>query len=224
MTLPILLACIFFAGLLLIWCVLYFGSRWFGRTQSEQAAHAAQALERMFIFTDARKIIVISILCILILPVAAWIITSNVVAIVAMVIAALVAPRFTVKYIAKRRLSMFEQQLPDALLMIVGALKAGASLPLALESVAQDGMPPVSQEFGLLLRELRMGVDFTTALRNLEKRVPLEDVVLITSGMALAREVGANLAETLDSIGRTIRLKLQMDGKIRSLTAHGTAG
>jgi tight adherence protein B len=105
--------------------------------------------------------------------------------------------------------------------MITGALRAGASLPIALESVASEGKPPVSQEFALLLREMRLGVDFAVALQNLEKRVPLQDLAMVTSGMMLAREVGANLAETLESISKTIRAKLQMEGKIRSLTAQG---
>ena len=125
------------------------------------------------------------------------------------------------RFIATRRLRRFEQQLPDALLMITGALRAGASLPIALEGVVSEAKPPISQEFDLFLRELRLGVDFGEALEALEKRVPLADLALVTGGMALSREVGANLAETLESIAKTIRAKLQMEGKIRSLTAQG---
>jgi len=137
------------------------------------------------------------------------------------VVAAFVSPRFVVRWLAQRRLHQFEQQLPDALLMVTGALHAGASLTIALESVASEGKPPISQEFELLLRELRLGVDFSVALRNMERRVPLQDLAMVTAGMALSREVGANLAETLESIAKTIRAKLQMEGKIRSLTAQG---
>lgn len=216
-----LIAAIFLAMLALAWLALYFGSRWFGARQNETAAHAKADLEGMFIFTDANRIMALNLAVLIVLPVVAWVLTGNVVLVLMCVVLAFVAPRFVVRYIARRRLRQFEQQLPDALMMITGALRAGASLPIALDSVASEGKPPISQEFALLLRELRLGVDFAVALEAMEKRVPLADLALVTSGMALSREVGANLAETLESIAKTIRAKLQMEGKIRSLTAQG---
>ncbi|MEW6373608.1 MAG: type II secretion system F family protein [Pseudomonadota bacterium] len=216
-----LIVAIFAAMLALAWLALYFGSRWFSARQNETAAHAKADLEGMFIFTDANRIMALNLAVLIVLPVVAWVLTGNVVLVLMCVVLAFVAPRFVVRYIARRRLRQFEQQLPDALMMITGALRAGASLPIALDSVASEGKPPISQEFALLLRELRLGVDFAVALEAMEKRVPLADLALVTSGMALSREVGANLAETLESIAKTIRAKLQMEGKIRSLTAQG---
>jgi len=218
---PALLILFFFCGLALIWMVLHFGLRWLSRREAKDAASAASDLEQMFIFTDAERIMFVNLAVLIVLPVIAWVITGNVVIVGLCVVLAFVAPRFVLRYISKRRLRMFESQLPDALLMITGALRAGASLPMALESVATEAKPPLSQEFELLLRELRLGTDFLVALQNMERRVPLEDLAMVTAGMKLAREVGANLAETLESISRTLRAKLQMEGKIRSLTAQG---
>lgn len=218
--LPMLLI-VFAAGLALIWMALHFGSRALARRQTSDASNAAADLESMFIFTDANRILLINVAVLIALPVVAWFVTGNALVVGACVALAFVAPRYVLRYIAARRLRLFESQLPDALMMITGALRAGASLPIALESVSNEGLPPVSQEFELLLREMRLGTDFTVALQNLERRVPLQDVAMVTAGMALAREVGANLAETLESIAGTIRAKLQMEGKIRSLTAQG---
>jgi tight adherence protein B len=218
--LPMLLI-VFAAGLALIWMALHFGSRALARRQTSDASNAAADLESMFIFTDANRILLINVAVLIALPVVAWFVTGNALVVGACVALAFVAPRYVLRYIASRRLRLFESQLPDALMMITGALRAGASLPIALESVSNEGLPPVSQEFELLLREMRLGTDFTVALQNLERRVPLQDVAMVTAGMALAREVGANLAETLESIAGTIRAKLQMEGKIRSLTAQG---
>lgn len=218
--LPMLLI-VFAAGLALIWMALHFGSRALARRQTSDASSAAADLESMFIFTDANRILLINVAVLIALPVVAWLVTGNALVVGACVALAFVAPRYVLRYIASRRLRLFESQLPDALMMITGALRAGASLPIALESVSSEGLPPVSQEFELLLREMRLGTDFTVALQNLERRVPLQDVAMVTAGMALAREVGANLAETLESIAGTIRAKLQMEGKIRSLTAQG---
>ncbi|PKB21241.1 type II secretion system F family protein [Janthinobacterium sp. 64] len=217
----IIIAVFFICGLGLIWMLLYFGSRWFSKRQDRQAKNAKSDLEDMFIFTDANRLMVINVSVLIALPVVAWFATGNILIVGFCVALAFIAPRYVVRFIAFRRLRLFEQQLPDALMMITGALRAGASLPIALESVANEGKPPVSQEFELLLREMRLGIDFGVALQNLERRVPLQDLAMVTTGMALAREVGANLAETLESIARTIRAKLQMEGKIRSLTAQG---
>jgi tight adherence protein B len=211
----------FLLGMGLIWAALHYGGRWFGQRQSAKASEAAQALEGMFIFTGAQRLQALNLVVLIMLPVVAWLLTGKIALVLLCVALAFVAPRWIVRMLTQRRLDQFEQQLPDALLMITGALRAGASLPIALESVATEGKPPISQEFELLLRELRLGVDFGVALRNLERRVPLQDLAMVTAGMALSREVGANLAETLDSIAKTIRAKLQMEGKIKSLTAQG---
>jgi len=217
----ILIAVIFVAVFLLMWGVLYFGTRWFNARQDSHAKAAKSDLEAMFIFTDANRLMAINLAVLIFLPVLAWVLTGNVILVGVCVVLAFLAPRYVLAFIARRRLLQFEQQLPDALLMITGALRAGASLPIAMDSVASEGKPPISQEFELLLREMRLGVDFGDALESMEKRVPLADLALVTAGMALSREVGANLAETLESIAKTVRAKLQMEGKIRSLTAQG---
>lgn len=217
----VLLGVIFAAVLLLVWLALFFGSRWFTRRQNASASAAQANLEAMFIFTDADKIMAVNVLALILLPVVAWVVTGRLIIVGACVVIAFVAPRYILRFIAQRRLNRFEQQLPDALLMISGALRAGASLTIALDSVASEGDAPISQEFELMLREMRLGLDMGVALERLEKRVPLQDLAMVTAGMALSREVGANLAETLESISKTIRAKLQMEGKIRSLTAQG---
>lgn len=203
------------------WAVLHFGSRWFAHRQKNEASQAASELESMFIFTGTNRVLAINVVLVILLPVLAWGFTGNLVLVGLCVVAAFFIPRKVLRHLARKRLRRIEEQLPDTILMIVGALRAGASLPLALESAANEGKPPISQEIELLLREIRVGVDFGVALRNLERRVPVQDVAMLTAGMALSREVGANLAETLDAIGKTVRAKLQMEGKIRSLTAQG---
>lgn len=215
------IALVFATVLGLAWLALHLGTRWFSRRQNAAASAAKANLEAMFIFTDADRILALNVLVLIALPVLAWFVTGNLLIVGACVVLAFVAPRWILRFIAQRRLRQFEAQLPDALLMITGALRAGASLPVALDSVATDGKQPIAQEFELMLREMRLGLDMAVALERLEKRVPLSDLAMVTAGMALSREVGANLAETLESIARTIRAKLQMEGKIRSLTAQG---
>lgn len=210
--------CFSFLGL---WVALHFGTKWFAARQGQAAADAKANLEGMFIFTDENRILAINVAIVIILPIVAWVVSGSVAIVGACVILAFLAPRIVLKWIAKRRLRQFENQLPDALMMMSGALRAGASLAMALDSVATEGRPPISQEFELVQREMRLGVDLSVALEGMERRVPLQDLALVSSGLLLAREVGANLAETLESLAKTVRARLQMEGKIRSLTAQG---
>ena len=212
---------VFAIALLVLWIALQFGTRWFARRQGQAAADAKSNLEGMFIFTDENRILAINVAVLIMLPLVAWVVSGSVPVVGACVVVAFLAPRAVLRFIAKRRLRQFEGQLPDALMMMSGALRAGASLAMALDSVAMEGRPPISQEFELLQRELRLGVDLADALEGMERRVPLPDLALVTAGLLLAREVGANLAETLESLAKTVRARLQMEGKIRSLTAQG---
>ena len=72
-----------------------------------------------------------------------------------------------------------------------------------------------------MLRELRIGVGFNETMDNLSRRLPETEVHLVTSAMKVSREIGGGLAETLERIADTLRKRLQMEGKIRSLTAQG---
>ncbi|MET0323195.1 MAG: type II secretion system F family protein [Duganella sp.] len=218
---PVLVGAIFLAVLLLLWLFLYFGSRALSHHQQRLANTAQSDLAGMFIFTDAERIFALNLALAAAAPIVVWCVSGNL--LLALLAAALpmAAPHLLLRMISRRRLRRFEHQLPDALLMMAGSLRAGASLGMALDAVAAESAPPVSQEFELLQRELRLGADFAVALGALEHRVPLPDLTLVTSAMALSREVGANLAETLESLAKTLRARLQMEGKIRSLTAQG---
>lgn len=217
----IFVGAVFTVALLMLWLGLQFGTRWVAQRQGQAAANAKSNLEGMFIFTDENKILALNVAVLILLPVLAWVLSGSLAIVGACVVLAFLAPRFVLRFIATRRLRRFENQLPDALMMMSGALRAGASLAMALDSVAMEGRPPISQEFELVQRELRLGVDLSVALEAMERRVPLQDLALVTAGLLLAREVGANLAETLESLAKTVRARLQMEGKIRSLTAQG---
>lgn len=130
-------------------------------------------------------------------------------------------PRVVLKVLIQRRLKTFEKQLPDAMLMLAGSLRAGASLSIALDNLVKESEAPLSQEFALFIRERKLGVDLDTSIANMEQRIPLEDLFMCFSAFQISREVGGNLAETLELLAETLRKKLEMDGKIDSLTAQG---
>ncbi|GGI18509.1 MAG: type II secretion system F family protein [Oxalicibacterium faecigallinarum] len=191
------------------------------RQRSQLEMSTKTTLADMFIFLDPTTIFYYNMAALVVVPTLVWLFTSNPVFVTFSAIATLILPKVYIKALSTRRLKRFEEQLPDALLMISGAMRAGASLNVAMESMVKEQRPPLSQEFELLLREQRLGVDFDTALVNMEKRNPLQDFSLVVSGLRISREVGGNLAEILESLATTLRDKATMEGKIRSLTAQG---
>lgn len=204
-----------------IWLVMQWIDKKLAQQQESLATQASTTLADMFIFLDPQKMFRYNVAAMVVLPVIIWILTANPLFSIVALICAYVLPKYYVRMLSRRRFKTLEKQLPDALLMITGAMSAGASLNVAIESMIKEQRPPVAQEFDLMARELRLGVDFDTALKNMEKRNPIADFALVIAAMRISREVGGNLAEILNSLASTLREKQTMEGKIASLTAQG---
>ncbi|KVQ09543.1 type II secretion system F family protein [Burkholderia ubonensis] len=221
MEIIVVLVLVFAVMIFLAWGALLHGKTWFMKRTQRVATEVESNLADLFIFINTQQVAGLSALAVFVLPLMVYLVLQNVLFTAVSVPLAFMLPRLWVGRMRTKRLRDIESQLPDALLMMSGALRAGASFPIALESVAQESRPPISQEFDLLLREIRLGVDLPVALRNMERRIPVSDFLMVTAAISISREVGGNLAETLESVARTLREKQQMEGKIRSLTAQG---
>lgn len=184
-------------------------------------ATAKKDLAAMFIFIDPQVLFKYSLGAMVLIPLVLFLLLEN--PLLALGSGVLVAfmPGYFVRRLKRSRIELFEKQLPDALLMVSGGMRAGASLAVALESMVKEQKPPLAQEFDLMLREQRLGLDFDTALSNMEKRMPLPDFILLVTAMKITREVGGNFAEILESLSHTLRRKHEMEGKIKALTAQG---
>jgi tight adherence protein B len=134
----------------------------------------------------------------------------------------LVPMRF-VRYRQRRRLNAFNRQLPETLSLLANGLKAGYSLPQALDSVAQNTQPPLSEELGRVVREMNIGVSLEHALHNLLRRVPSDDLDLIATAILIHNTVGGNLARVLDGISHTIRQRIQVKAQTMALTSQARA-
>ncbi|MBV6271679.1 type II secretion system F family protein [Alcaligenaceae bacterium CGII-47] len=141
----------------------------------------------------------------------------------AMVIALMVlfAPRLVLRRVRQRRRDHFDRQLPDLLQALAGALRAGSGVQRALQHIISQSPAPLSQEFGLLLREQRMGVSFAQALTHLYQRMPTSSCSLVVSALNIAAQSGGSLAETLEGIAQTLRARRHWMGRIQALTAQG---
>jgi tight adherence protein B len=130
------------------------------------------------------------------------------------------APRFWLNNRKSSRLKAFNKQLPDTVTLIANALRAGSSFLQAIELVVRESRPPISTEFGRVIREVNLGLPFDIALENMVQRVKSEDFELMATAIAIQHQVGGNLAEILDSIAFTIRERIRIKGEIRTLTAQ----
>ena len=129
-------------------------------------------------------------------------------------------PRWYVRRRQGKRLNQFNKQLPDTITLIANALRAGSSFLQAIELVVREARPPISLEFGRVIREVNLGLPFEQALENLVRRVKSDDLELMVTAINIQYQVGGNLAEILDSIAFTIRERVRIKGEIRTLTAQ----
>jgi tight adherence protein B len=120
-----------------------------------------------------------------------------------------------------KRLAKIEQQLPEALDMLVGALRVGHSLVTAIGALGQDAMEPLAGEFRKLFDEQNFGLDSRTAMTNLALRVPLPDVRIFVAASLIQKESGGNLAEVLAKVSQTTRSRFQLRKQIMVHTAQG---
>lgn len=130
------------------------------------------------------------------------------------------APRFYVKRQQRQRLNKFNDQLGDMLNLMVNGLRAGYSTMQAMEAISKEMPPPINDEFLRVVQEMQLGLPMETALDNLLRRIPSEDLDFVITAINVQREVGGNLSEILDSISFTIRERVRIKGEIRVLTAQ----
>jgi Flp pilus assembly protein TadB/Mg-chelatase subunit ChlD len=122
---------------------------------------------------------------------------------------------------ASRRATAFDDQLPDALQLVIGSLRAGFSLPQAIDALVRESPEPISSEFGRALSENRLGADLSDALEGVAQRTMSDDLATAVMAVRIQREVGGNLAEVLQTTVDTIRERGRLRRHVRSLSAEG---
>ena len=130
-------------------------------------------------------------------------------------------PARYVRILRNRRRLKFNEQLVEALGTMSNALRAGFSINQAFESVVENGDKPITQEFSVLLQQMRVGLSFEDALASLDKRVGSDDLTLVCTSIDIARKTGGNLTEIFDRSSETIRGRMRIERRVRTLTAQG---
>lgn len=136
-------------------------------------------------------------------------------------IIAILVPRQVLKFLKKRRLERFNDQLEEALNGMGNSLKAGFSIIQAIEAVVRQNRNPISLEFKLMMQQTHLGMSLDEALRNMAKRVESEDFYLVASAVSTARQTGGDLTGIFERLAAMIRERLRIQRRVRSLTAQG---
>ncbi len=180
-------------------------------------------LTEMFIFIDPKKLYLLTGVVLAVSFFAIWLLSGSpgMGLVVSLVLANL--PKIALTQLRQRRLNDFLFSLPDTLMAMATMMRAGATLNMALDTIVAESKGPIAQEFGLLQKEMLVGVPFNTALNNLQERMPLTELELVIAGIKINREVGGSLAEVFGRLADTLRRKIEMEGKINALTAQAKA-
>jgi tight adherence protein B len=137
--------------------------------------------------------------------------------------AALWAPCVLVRFAQGRNQRQFLNSFPDALDLIVRAVRAGLPIVEAIEVAAGDVRGAVGTEFAQLLGEVRIGVELEDALRHAAERIRVPDFRFFVASLLIQRRKGGGIAETLANLSAIIRQRRAVRIKARALTAEATA-
>jgi tight adherence protein B len=135
-------------------------------------------------------------------------------------IAGWLGPFLWLRWRQKKRIRDFEQQLPDAIDMLVSAMKAGYSFQAATQFIGEEMIPPLGPEFARFYEEQRLGVDVRTALISMQNRLESLDLKMFVTAVLIQRETGGNLGEVLSNLADLIRQRIAMRGQIQTLIAE----
>lgn len=217
----IFVLCMLVLGSVVAWLMQQRATKAFDTYSHAFKKEASARLDELFLFLDPTQLWTANLMLCGAAMAIAYVMTGSVAICVIAGSGALIAPQYSIRRLRKRRLQRFDDQLPDLLMALSGALRAGSGVQAALRHIVAQSPPPLAQEFGLMLRHQRMGVPLDQALASLYTRMPTEGTGLVISSLKIASHSGGSLAETLEGIASTLRARLQLLGRIRALTSQG---
>jgi len=127
---------------------------------------------------------------------------------------------FWVSKKAKKRFDMIEEQLPDAIDLIVRGLRVGHPFIHALSSAAKEIPDPLGSELGLIADEAAYGRDMGEALAAFAERMGMQDLRFLAVAVSIQQSSGGNLAEILDGLGKVVRARFRLFRRVRAITAE----
>lgn len=129
-------------------------------------------------------------------------------------------PGMILNYLKRMRGAKINKQLMDALILLSNSLKSGMDIVQGFERVSSDLLPPISDEFGLVIKNYKLGTPFEKALENMEERVESRLLSYMVKAIVLQRQVGGNLTKIFERIVENIREESKLEEKLQAMTAQ----
>ncbi len=145
-------------------------------------------------------------------------------AIAAGVAGGVILPWLYVKRVVSRRIRKFVKQLPDALELMVRGVKAGLPVTESFQLVGSEMDSPIADEFTSISDAVKLGQNLDVALWDTEKRLPIPEWRFFIVSLAIQRETGGNLAETLSNLADVLRKRQQIRLKVKAFSSEARAG
>ncbi|MGB0966889.1 MAG: type II secretion system F family protein [Halocynthiibacter sp.] len=121
---------------------------------------------------------------------------------------------------AKKRLAMIEEQLPDAVDLMVRSLRVGHPFTSALTIVSKEVPDPLATEIGVISDEAAYGRDIGDALKDMAERLDMQDLRFLAVAVAIQQQAGGNLAEILHGLSLVIRSRFRLFRRVKAITAE----
>jgi tight adherence protein B len=138
-------------------------------------------------------------------------------------LAGLGLPHFVVGFLIKRRIKKFTANFPDAIELLVRGLKSGLPVAETLNVVSKEIPGPVGEEFKMVTEKIKIGKTMEDALQDTADRLGTAEFQFFVITLAIQRETGGNLAETLSNLADVLRKRAQMKLKIRAMSSESKA-
>lgn len=167
-----------------------------------------------------REYILIRILLVFLGFIVGWMIPNNFLGGIGLAIITYYLPGIILDRSIDVRRQRFQNQLLDSLILIRGAVQSGYSLLQALDLVREELIPPSSEEFGRVVREVQLGLPLSQAMLNLSSRMESDDLYMVVTAIIINSQVGGNLTTMLTAVTDTIRQRIYLFGEVRALTAY----
>lgn len=136
---------------------------------------------------------------------------------------ALAVPHFSVSYLIRKRINDFTAKFPEAIELLVRGLKSGLPVGETLGVVAREIPGPVGEEFKIVTEKIKIGKTMEDALQDTAERLGTPEFQFFVITLAIQRETGGNLAETLSNLADVLRKRAQMKLKIRAMSSESKA-
>lgn len=191
------------------------------RWQKKRMQNITPKLDHMFLDIPLARLMMIDVLSPLLSGGIGFAITKNYWIAAGCAAGGLFLPVVIIKMLEAQRRKKFSGQIVDGLLILSSSLKAGLSLLQAIGELVEEMPSPISQEFGLVLRQMQMGIALDEAMINLKKRMRVDELDLIVTALLVARETGGDLTITFSKVINTIQERNKLLGRVKALCVQG---